>query len=116
MWLPILLKQEKNWLVHALIHTFGATDELTVSQKKVLSYLALSGKPQTKYKIEKGTRINHASVHEAVNELEKEGILKSEKIGKSRARQDVKEYCLTRHGACITILQFHFLPLYQKKK
>jgi hypothetical protein len=34
MWLPLLLKQEKNWLVHALIGTFGASDELVLSQKK----------------------------------------------------------------------------------
>jgi len=115
MELPII-KQEKNWLVNALIGTFGATDQLVASQKKVLFYIALKGTPQTKYSIEKETKINHASVLEAVNELEKKGALKGEKIGQSRAGQDIKKFVLTRQGAFLAIKQFHFWPLHPKEK
>jgi hypothetical protein len=110
------MKQEKNWLIHSLIGTFGASDQLVLSQRKVLFYIALKGKPTTKYSIEKETRINHASVHEAVNELEKGGALKSEEIGQSRARQAMRQYSLTRYGAVLAILQFHFWPIAAKEK
>jgi hypothetical protein len=73
-----------------------STDQTRIPeiQRKILSYLAMKG-PQTKYKIEKETRINHASVHETVEKLKILGIIKGENIGQTRTGLKKVKYWLT---------------------
>jgi len=76
---------------------------LAGSERKVLVHIALTGK-QTKYDIEKKTGINHASVHDAIEEFKKTGFLEGIEIGKTRTGQPKTEYSLTFYGASLALL------------
>lgn len=91
--------------------------------KKVLLQIAKEG-PQTKYDVEKKTKVNHASIHEAVKHFLKAGALEGKKVGVTRTGQAKIKYGLTLLGLCLTvqtadsrdydevILKWkHFLPL-----
>ena len=75
---------------------------ITESLKKVLLQIAKEG-PQTKYKIEKYTKVNHASIHEAVKNLVNAGVLEGEQIGKTRIGLPKTQYRLTFYGLCIAL-------------
>jgi hypothetical protein len=64
---------------------------------KVLIQIAKWG-PQTKYVIEKRTKVNHASVHEAVEYFVEVGDVKGEKVGVTRTGQAKTEYSLDFPG------------------
>jgi len=70
---------------------------LPESHKKVLLGIAKKG-PQTKYKIEKETKVNHASTHEAVKNLLNMGMLEGEEVGTTRVGLPKTEYKLTFFG------------------
>jgi len=72
------------------------------SHKKVLFYIAKTG-AKTKYEIEKGTRINHASIHEAVKNLVKTGALQGDQIGTTRIGLPKIKYKLTFFGLCLSM-------------
>jgi DNA-binding PadR family transcriptional regulator len=111
-----MIKQEKNWLIHSLIGILGKPNPVVPTQRKILFNIALSGKPQTKYCIEKETKINHASVYEAVTTLENQGVIKSTETQSRNPKQTMREYCLTRYGAFLTIEQLHFWPFNPKDR
>jgi len=67
------------------------------SHKKVLLHIAKEG-PQTKYEIEIKTKINHASVHEAIKNLLNLGLVEGEKIGTTRIGLPKTKYKLNFHG------------------
>ncbi|MFC1487075.1 hypothetical protein ACFLRN_05235 [Thermoproteota archaeon] len=70
---------------------------LPKSHKKVLLYISMEG-PKTKYEIEKGTRINHASIFEAIKNLNKLGAIKGKKIGTTRTGLPKTNFGLTFLG------------------
>jgi predicted transcriptional regulator len=67
------------------------------SYKKVLLQVAKEG-PQTKYDIEKKTKVNHASVHEAIKYFVKVGDVEGKKVGVTRTGQAKIIYELTFSG------------------
>lgn len=73
------------------------TQHMTQSQKKVLRYLAEKG-PATKYEIEKITKVNHASVHEAIKKFLGYQFIEGETIGITRVRLPKIQYRLNFHG------------------
>ncbi|MGQ9642194.1 MAG: hypothetical protein ACUVUF_08815 [Candidatus Bathycorpusculaceae bacterium] len=75
---------------------------ITESLKKVLLQIANEG-PQTKYRIEKYTKVNHASIHEAVKNLVNAGVLEGEHIGTTRIGLPKTQYKLTFYGLCIAL-------------
>lgn len=111
-----MMKQEKNWLIHSLIGTLGKPNSLVHTQRKILFNIALSGKPQTKYCIEKETKINHASVYEVVTTLETQGVIESIKMQSRNPKQTMRKYSLTRYGAFLAILQLYFWPFNPKDR
>lgn len=103
--LPIKQKETEGF-VRILTCVFGL-DFLPTSQLKILKHLALQGpepkEPQTKYQIQKNTKINHASVCEAVDTLLKLGALEGERIGKTRTGQPMTKYSLTLSGVGLAL-------------
>lgn len=65
--------------------------------KKVLLQIAKEG-PQTKYDVEKKTKVNHASIHEAVKYFIKVGDVEGKKVGVTRTGQAKIRYELTFLG------------------
>jgi hypothetical protein len=70
---------------------------------KVLLQIAKEG-PQTKYEIETVTKVNHASVHEAIRYFLKVGELEGEKIGITRVGLPKTNYKLTFSGLCRALI------------
>jgi hypothetical protein len=70
----------------------------------ILTCIAKLGKPQTKYQIEKKTRINHASLHQAVEKLKEIKAIIGKEIGKTRANQSKTAYALTFYGVSVVIM------------
>jgi hypothetical protein len=60
--------------------------------------------PQTKYEVEKKTKVNHASVHEAVKHLLDMGAFEGEKVGITRVGLSKVKYKLTFFGFCAAAL------------
>ena len=96
---------------------------IPASFKKVLLQIAREG-PQTKYDIEKKTKVNHASVHDAIKHFIKTGVLEGEKVGITRTGQAKTKYKITFAGIwpIIEVIESkqydeifpklkHFLPL-----
>jgi len=65
-------------------------------------YIASVG-PQTKYEIETGTEVNHASIHDAVEKFKRMRVLMGEAIGLTRTGQQKIRYRLTLYGFCLAI-------------
>jgi len=76
---------------------------MTESQKKVLLQIAKKG-PQTKYNVEKETKVNHASVHEAVQHFLHARIFQGEKVGVARTGLPKTKYKLTFLGVCLAMI------------
>ena len=69
--------------------------------------------PKTKYDVEKGTKVNHASVFEAVNNLHKLGALEGQIIGTTRTGLPKTNFGLTFFGL-ITVLKNIDVKNYKK--
>lgn len=82
------------------------------SHKKVLVYIALEG-PKTKYDIEKGTKINHASIFQAVKNFLDSGALEGEVIGTTRTGLPKTNFGLTFLGL-VMALQITDIRNYKK--
>lgn len=77
-------------------------EHLPQSLQKVLLEIAKEG-PETKYQVEKATKVNHASVHENVKKLLSWGAVEGEEIGITRTGQPKISYKLTFWGFCLAI-------------
>jgi len=78
------------------------SQSLPESHRKILLHVAERG-PQNKYRIEKETKLNHATVHKAVKNLSHMKLLQGKKVGKARTGRAKIEYKPTFLGLLYAI-------------
>ena len=72
-------------------------DEFPENYVRVLLHIAIGG-PKTKYQIEKETKLNHATIHEAIRVLLAHKQIRGKVVGTTRVGLPKTEYGLTPRG------------------
>lgn len=76
---------------------------------KIMKCLALEP-GLTKYILARRADLSYSRIHESTKRLEKEGIIKGEIIGKSKAGLNIKKYSLTAYGLKRIIGWYQYFP------
>lgn len=81
---------------------------------KVLELLAKE-RNLNKYRIAQKTKLSYSRIHESIERLEKDGLIKGEVVGKTTTGLDKKEYSLTLRGFT-TLTSLYCYPWTRKGK